>query len=300
MIVRRPTAADAAAVAAIGAAYDLAHFGESEVDEAEVRDWWRDLDLERDAWLLELDGAPVAYAALEEHGPATWLADVYVHPAAAGRGVGTRCVDLTEARAAELAAATIRNATLAADEAGVRLLESRGYRPHRHFFRMVLDLGDEPPPAPAAIEGIEIGPFERAREARAVHAAIQEAFAHEWGFRPETFEAWTKRRLEAERFDEALWLVARDGGEVAGVSVNDWKRFGGGWIGGLAVREPWRRRGIGEALLRASFREFHRRGERRVALGVDADNPTGATRLYERVGMRVLFQAIVFERALGR
>ena len=41
-----------------------------------------------------------------------------------------------------------------------------------------------------------------------------------------------------------------------------------------------------EALLLASFREFRRRGETLVRLGVDSENPTGAVRLYERAGMQ--------------
>ena len=59
-----------------------------------------------------------------------------------------------------------------------------------------------------------------------------------------------------------------------------------GWVGTLGVRPGWRRRGLGETLLRASFRALHERGLRRVGLGVDTENVTGALRLYERVGMR--------------
>jgi ribosomal protein S18 acetylase RimI-like enzyme len=52
------------------------------------------------------------------------------------------------------------------------------------------------------------------------------------------------------------------------------------------VLRPWRRRGLGLALLRHSFQEFFRRGRRKVGLGVDASSLTGATRLYEKAGMR--------------
>ena len=63
-----------------------------------------------------------------------------------------------------------------------------------------------------------------------------------------------------------------------------------GWIGTLGVRPAWRRRGLGEALLRAAFAELFARGRRRVGLGVDTENVTGALRLYERVGMRPIRQ----------
>ena len=50
--------------------------------------------------------------------------------------------------------------------------------------------------------------------------------------------------------------------------------------------------------LEEAFGEFYRRGESRCALGVDANNTTGATRLYERAGMRVLWEAVIFEKEL--
>jgi ribosomal protein S18 acetylase RimI-like enzyme len=69
-------------------------------------------------------------------------------------------------------------------------------------------------------------------------------------------------------------------------------------VGTLAVRPRWRRRGLGEALLRAAFAALYERGRRRVGLGVDAENVTGALRLYERVGMRVIRQSDNWVREL--
>ena len=69
-----------------------------------------------------------------------------------------------------------------------------------------------------------------------------------------------------------------------------------GWIGDLAVRAPWRRRGLGQALLLHSFGLFAEAGKRRAGLGVDRDNATGALALYERVGLRVVRQSNTWER----
>jgi ribosomal protein S18 acetylase RimI-like enzyme len=44
---------------------------------------------------------------------------------------------------------------------------------------------------------------------------------------------------------------------------------------------------------------FAGRGLRRALLSVDAENPTGATRLYERVGMRVVNRWDWWERSSG-
>jgi ribosomal protein S18 acetylase RimI-like enzyme len=65
------------------------------------------------------------------------------------------------------------------------------------------------------------------------------------------------------------------------------------------VRRAWRGRGFGRALLHHSFREFRRRGLTRAALGVDAANATGATRLYESVGMRAYAENVVWEKTLA-
>jgi GNAT superfamily N-acetyltransferase len=67
----------------------------------------------------------------------------------------------------------------------------------------------------------------------------------------------------------------------------------------LAVRRPWRRRGVALALLHSAFGEFHRRGIPRAELNVDAESPTGATRLYEAAGMHVAFSWETWEKQLS-
>jgi mycothiol synthase len=68
----------------------------------------------------------------------------------------------------------------------------------------------------------------------------------------------------------------------------------------LGVRRPWRRRGVALALLQHSFREFYSRGRYKVGLGVDAQSLTGATRLYEKAGMRSdpSRQLVLYEKEL--
>ncbi len=79
-----------------------------------------------------------------------------------------------------------------------------------------------------------------------------------------------------------------DGDEIAGMSLC-WPKANEdsemGWVGTLGVRRPWRKQGLGLALLHHSFGVFAQRGQKRVGLGVDSTSLTGATRLYERAGM---------------
>jgi mycothiol synthase len=297
--VRSPVPEDLAEVLALCRAYDIAIYGDSDWTEADLREEWEaDLDLEQDAWIVELDGRIAGYGTFDDRGAGRLMGDGYVHPALRGRGVGSRLVDLYEARAGEVTGGkTLESATLVGDGAADDLFRSRGFEPVRHFWRMVVE-HDQEPPAPVWPEGVAAAPFDLA-DADGVHAVLGDAFAQEWGHSPQALDDFLEKRLGSPRFDPSLCWVARDAGVIAGVALNDWKRHGDwGWIGSLGVRPAWRRRGLGEALLRASLCEFFRRGERRVALGVDAGNATGATRLYERVGMQVLYEVDLYRKPL--
>ncbi len=106
--------------------------------------------------------------------------------------------------------------------------------------------------------------------------------------------------LGVPQFDPELILVVWDGDEIAAASIDYQKRLGDwGLISRLGVRDGWRRQGLGLSLLHESFRRFAERGETMAALGVDSENPTGATRLYERAGMRILWRADVWRKELA-
>ena len=68
-----------------------------------------------------------------------------------------------------------------------------------------------------------------------------------------------------------------------------------GWVEILGVRKPWRRKGLGQALLQHAFGAYYERGMRKVGLGVDSQNLSGATRLYRKVGMHVHRRHVMYE-----
>jgi ribosomal protein S18 acetylase RimI-like enzyme len=262
---------------------------------AEVRDWWHGQELERDVRLLhDADGRLAAAGDVVRRAGAA-AAENYVHPDFTGRGLGAYLVGWSEGRARELGFSLVRNGILSTDERGRELLTSRGYRIVRHYYRMVAELGDDLP-EPEWPEGIELRTI-AAGEERELYEADREAFAEEWGRPQRSFEEWWAKVSGSESFDASLTFVAWDGGRVAGYAICALE-FGGGFVNLIGVRPEWRRRGVGLALLRHAFRALRARGVDRVGLGVDALNPTGATRLYERAGMHVLFQADVYEKEL--
>jgi mycothiol synthase len=293
--VRHATEQDVAAINALVVAADEAVMGWSDSTEADLLDWWRLVDLEQDSWLAE-DGGLTAYGVLYPHGDSAEL-DGYVHPARTGLGLGRWLLARGQERGRELGLAKVQTWCLAPDTAAAKLFESLGFSEVRRYYRMVIDL-DGPPLEPQWPDGVRVDTFEL-EDARAFKATMDEAFAEEWNFVSMPFERWFEHRVQAHDFDPTLWFIVRAGDEIAGVLRGEPQRFDAGWVGAIGVPKAWRKRGIGLALLQHAFAEFHRRGESRVALGVDAQNPTGATRLYERAGMRVTYEAIAFQKELA-
>lgn len=303
MNVRSPRPGDLEAVLEVLRAADAAVAGDSDWTASDLAAEWKRLDVARDAWVLELDGRIVGYASFEARGGRLG-ADGYVHPAFHGQGIGAEILRLTEDRARAVASEVpagervyIHNATLNGDDCTVRFYRDRGYEPVRGFRGMLIDLEAEP--EVPQVPGIEIRPYRHPDEARTVYDVHQEAFTSHWEFRPTSWEEWRERRFDRETFDPSLWWCGMDGERIAGIAFCEVKRDPDlGWVDVLGVVPDYRRRGIAEALLKTAFAEFWRRGEPRVGLGVDAESHTGATRVYERAGMRTLWHATVYEKEL--
>jgi mycothiol synthase len=294
--VRHATMDDAAGVAHLHVARDAQDFGELH-EPRDVEAWWReDPDkLAVDAWVALEDGRTVGYAEMRRDGQVAELADESsVHPDARGRGIGSHLLDLAEAWARGRDLPTIRASVISDD--GRRLLDERGYRLVRHFWRMELTAREEPD-VPAAPPGVEVRMARRGVDDRAVWQVIQDAFRDHWGWTPRPFKRWLAARERRSDYVPELWHLAVVHGEVAG-AVLPFGHRDYGWVLELGVRERWRGRGIGLVLLRTAFRELWARGHTQIGLEVDAANETGATRLYERAGMRVTRQYDTYERPL--
>ena len=283
---------DAAAVAEVVAEDErlLGHPGA--VSAQDVLAWWRRTDLQANSWAHAEAARLVALGWLELFGGDVIAVGV-VRPGAKARGLGVTIVETAELRAHELGASTLRQIAFGPDDAARTLLESRGYREVRRHYEMARRLDGEVP-EPLLNADLAIDTF-RDEEARAFQAAANESFAEEWGFHDLPFDEWWAMRKDD---DKTLWFVIRDGDEIAAVARCEAGR-GGGYVGMLGVRSPWRRRGLGRALLMHAFREFRRSGFDRASLGVDSENPTGATRLYESVGMHVESEYVTFEKELA-
>jgi mycothiol synthase len=286
---------DASDVASLMNDFDSAFLEEpDQMNATEVAGWWAGADLERDTLVVrDPSGKLSASGRLKEEGEAVLELDAFVHPEDLGRGLGGFLLDWAEEESRRRERSRLRTAALTADPAAKLLIEGRGFEPVRHFYRMLIDLDSQPAEA-VWPEGLEVATFAAGDEAT-LHAVTEEAFADHWGHEPRDLEHWREHVFSQAWWDASLVYLVRAGDEAVAAEINAF-RFGMGWVGTLGTRLPWRGRGLGRALLLTAFGEFYRRGQHRIGLAVDAGNETGATHLYESVGMRVSAQADVYER----
>lgn len=300
---RPPTWDDLDAVVALFKACDLADDGVEDPVREHIEATWRfgPFALERDAVLvLARDGSVTAYAEAFALNPELSLeGHVRVAPAHRGKGVGAALASWVEGRALDRdpVPAKLQIGTTASDGRAHALLLGRGFANVRTFWHMERELVPDLAASAVAAEppdGIGFRPYRHPDDGVALYDTIEEAFADHWGH--ETFP-FDLHMDEMRRLDPALVELAVEGEEVVGACLGRIVE-GAGWIDVVAVRRPWRGRGIARALLRRSFAAFADRGHVRVLLNVDSDNPTGAPRLYESVGMRVRRSFHVYEKSL--
>lgn len=297
--VRPATEDDVDAMVAVANAYDVADFGRADTAREHMLDGFHvnGFDPERDAWLvLEPRGHPAAFGIVETEPLHVVGTFARVHPGHRERGIGTFLVGAMEERAGEIAREraeerVVHNAVTSTDAAARRLLDDRGYRLVRFFWHMERALQRADLRVGPGVPGIDLRPVDAEDDLRAARAALDEAFRDHWMQQPWPFESWR----EHVRAMAASVLAAYDGPEVAGVV--SWMPIpGAGWIEEVGVRQPWRGRGLGALLLRHAFARLAEAGLHEARLNVDAENATGATRLYERVGMRVRREWLVYEK----
>jgi ribosomal protein S18 acetylase RimI-like enzyme len=160
-----------------------------------------------------------------------------------------------------------------------RLVRRHPFRLERETLLMRRAL-DEPVSQPAVPAGLAIRTFEPS-DAASVRALLNAAYgAWDESYVPLDHEVWVAWMTGDSEFDASVWWLAERCGVLVGCALH----WGSGWLKDLAVIDAERGRGLGATLVQFGLAEFTTRGLRRVGLKVDGSNPTGAIRLYERLG----------------
>ena len=217
-----------------------------------------------------------------------------------GKGIGSALHAWMEPRARQAIAKAPEDARVFLlqslfdqDEAGQSFLMNHGYEQTRHFWRMVTRL-DGTPPTPVWPDGIVVQTVDLRESLEAPYRTLDEAFSDHYGHVAGDIE----QRVEQQRhnlennpdYSPDLSFLAMDGDQIAAVcmcSPQSGMDTTCGYVNGLGVLRPWRKRGLGLALLHHAFGAFKQKAKVGAALHVDAQSLTGATRLYEKAGMHV-------------
>lgn len=266
-----------------------------------------------DMLFAEMNGEVIGYNRVwwekQDDGALLYNVVGFLHPDWRRKRIGTTMLRHAEARMRQIAAQhesgagrffqTWANGSETGRQA---LLESQDYRPARYFFEMTRDIAAPLPDAPLP-PGLEVRPADESM-LRQVYEAHTEAFRDHWGFTEETFEEFQHWK-EDPTFNPSLWKIAWDGEQIAGmvlnfVSQNENAEYGRkrGYTEGISVRRPWRKLGLARSLLVQSIAMFKEMGMDETALGVDAENLSGALKLYQGVGYKEIRRNMNYRKPL--
>jgi mycothiol synthase len=273
-------------------------YGVDDLVPADLLQYWESPDVEfpEDVLVAETSGGAISgYADVGAQGDHMWL-DVRATAPDALPGL---LEAIEERAAAKKPDAKLMGFTSDADAPLRELYESAGYRLVRHSLRMRIELGEDSQ-EPEWPGGFTVRTL-REGEERRVYDGQMTSFADTWMFSPEPYEVWRHWMVDESSFDPSLWFLAEKGNELGGIVIAraPENEPGIGWVRVLGVIPEHRQQGLAQALLRHTFREFANRGFKAVALGVDAENPTGAVRVYERAGMHVERTHVIYEKLQG-
>jgi mycothiol synthase len=290
--------------------------GISETTLAHVKTEWTSpgFDLENSVRIVEApDGKIVGFVEvwdIDDPPVSIWVWG-RVHPDFEDQGIGKKLMQFAETRSRQAitrapkdARIVMRSGTPSQYDPAHQLLASLDMNFVRHFFTMAINLNGEPE-VPSWPAGIHVRSMNGIEELRSVALVDRDVFKDHWGyvetpFEPE-YDQWVHFVSNDEKFDPDLWFLAMDGEEIAGISLCRLESDEDpelGWVNVLGVRRPWRRKGLGLALLQHSFKELWHLGKRGVGLGVDASSLTGALDLYEKAGMHSIRQFDLYEKEL--
>ena len=294
--VRPARISDIEAVHEIITRQNTADFGDALSTLDALQKAWQGTNLESDTCVAFADGKLAGYAELRDNdSPSIFLAERN------NFDLAFQFLTILEDKAASRKKETITLFTQISEKNNtlLQLFAANGYKSNLSFLIMELELSEHPA-SPQWTNGITVRPFVKGQDEQATYQTDEEASKDKGYHDSLSYEGWVKRMgMEKETFDPSLWFLACEGNEIAGVALNVFvKESNTGWVDHLSVRQAWRKRGIGKALLLHSFAEFYRRGIQHIKLSVDSKSLTNAPRLYESVGMKTVQQYHIYRKLI--
>lgn len=215
--------------------------------------------------------------------------DLFITPHAAQRGqIARRLLAAAESYAMTFdvpPGATLKVESFRGDDEVETALRDAGFETHRVYLRMRLDFAQPPVPATPP-DGLTVRTFADP-DWQGVYEVVQSSFLDHYDFHPQPFDAFKQDMLD-ETADLGQWRLVFDGDSCVGVCLgsNRYAAHDLGYVGTLGVLREYRGRGVAKFLLQDAFHRDAALGFTGTSLHCDATNPTGATQLYESVGMQ--------------
>ncbi len=267
----------------------------------------------KDVLIAEAKGRMIGWARVwrtqDPVGLALYNYFVNLLPEWYGKGVRVTMLRHSERRLKEIADEhredadrVLQSTAVDTDTDWILTLESEGYEVFRYGVAMVRPTLDNIPDLPLP-EGIEVRPV-KPEHYRAIVDAWNEACRDMRGQIPMSDEDF-KAFQESHIFDPSLWQIAWYRDQVVGTTMNFINRQANeetgrrrGHVEAISVRRPWRGKGIAKALIARSLEVLKSRGMTEAALGVDAENPSGALQLYEKMGFEAVKKGVFYRKPL--
>lgn len=264
-----------------------------------------------DVLLAEVDGKAVGYCRVWwwdiAEGDRAYHSEGYLLPEWRGKGIGRAMLGWCESRQRQIAAGHPQDQSRLFDiyvfdtqHWLIDLLGSEGYRPVGHDASMVRPDLEDIPDAPLP-DGLEVRPA-LPEHYRQIWEASHDAFSDHWNY---ARAEWPIELFLEYAKNAPLWRVAWDGDQVAGmvlsfIDEDENAKFSRrrGYTENVAVRRPWRRRGLARALLAQGLRGLKERGMAEAALGTHIENPHGTFEFYKSMGYRVVQTCTFYQKAM--
>ncbi len=235
---------------------------------------------------------------------------VRVHPNFRGVGLGTSLNKWASARAAQIATkapaglqVVLTSFVNRRDKAAVELLEDLSFLPVRYSWIMEIDLTRELEQY-SIPEGFELRVVDKNEYAN-IYQLNRDSFKDHWGYIETPFEegyrVFLNQMVDEPFYNPNFWYVIEHEGKQVGMVINSPSCSYGenyAWLHLVGVRREWRNLGLGKALILHSFNELKKAGCLFAGLSVDSQSLTGATRLYEGVGMETKEVYVRFEKVI--
>lgn len=265
----------------------------------------------------------VGYACVadKENGIVTELGGA-VHPQHWGKGVGQLLMEWAEERAHNLSNGTpsgvraVLQANLfEAEIEAIKLFSDSGYVKMREWVHMVLEM-DEPFLVMSLPGEMTIREMDLNNDWDIVGPAMDEAFQDHWGaILQSMFPEEPKEEAKAEEPEEdndipsddsysntpGYCFIVLDGAKVAGgilCNARLVERADTGRVGSVFVRREYRRRGVGQFLMKTAFNAFWQHGVKRIILDTDSASFSQSVSFYTGLGMKPYRREVLYEKEI--